>query len=99
MTYSMSPGFYMLAHSSVDVLPQGSVTTLTSPVRRGVSHTECVHFWYHTGGEKPGTMIQCQRSVYTTIHSQVLTVYVSLNRYTECLCEANSWKQDTVIFQ
>ncbi|XP_050949827.1 apical endosomal glycoprotein [Labeo rohita] len=49
-------GFYMLAHSSVDVLPQGSVTTLTSPVRRGVSHTECVHFWYHTGGEKPGTL-------------------------------------------
>ncbi|KAK2872509.1 hypothetical protein Q8A67_022406 [Cirrhinus molitorella] len=49
-------GFYMLAHSSSDVLPQGSVTTLTSPVRRGLSHTECVHFWYHTGGDKPGML-------------------------------------------
>ncbi|KAK7131349.1 hypothetical protein R3I94_016476 [Phoxinus phoxinus] len=49
-------GFYMLAHSGVDVLPQGSVTTLTSPVRRGLTHTECVHFWYHTGGENPGTL-------------------------------------------
>uniref|UniRef100_A0A9J7XLE9 MAM domain-containing protein n=1 Tax=Cyprinus carpio carpio TaxID=630221 RepID=A0A9J7XLE9_CYPCA len=49
-------GFYMLAHSSSDILPEGSVTTLTSPVRRGLSHTECVHFWYHTGGEKPGTL-------------------------------------------
>ncbi|XP_021324713.2 apical endosomal glycoprotein isoform X2 [Danio rerio] len=49
-------GFYMLAHSSVDILPEGSVTTLTSPVRKGLSHTECVHFWYHTGGDKPGTL-------------------------------------------
>ncbi|KAG1943364.1 MAM and LDL-receptor class A domain-containing protein [Pimephales promelas] len=49
-------GFYMLAHSGVDVLPLGSVTTLTSPVRRGLTHTECVQFWYHTGGEKSGTL-------------------------------------------
>ncbi|XP_016407423.1 apical endosomal glycoprotein [Sinocyclocheilus rhinocerous] len=55
-TLETENGFYMLAHSSSDVLPEGSVTTLTSPVRRGLSHTECVHFWYHTGGEKPGTL-------------------------------------------
>lgn len=49
-------GFYMLAHSGVDVLHQGSKMTLTSPVRRGLAHTECVHFWYHTGGENPGIL-------------------------------------------
>ncbi|XP_051959862.1 apical endosomal glycoprotein [Xyrauchen texanus] len=49
-------GFYMLAHSGADVLPLGSVMTLTSPVRSGLSHTECVHFWYYTGGDNPGTL-------------------------------------------
>nr|XP_055035973.1 apical endosomal glycoprotein [Misgurnus anguillicaudatus] len=49
-------GFYMLAHSGVDVLPQGSEMTLTSPERIGLGHTECVHFWYHTGGKNPGTL-------------------------------------------
>ncbi len=58
------PGFYMLAHSSSDVLPEGSVTTLTSPVRRGLSHTECVQFWYHTGGEKPGKRTLSHKCVY-----------------------------------
>ncbi|XP_066502340.1 apical endosomal glycoprotein [Hoplias malabaricus] len=49
-------GYYMLAHSGVEVLPQGSVMTLSSPVRRGVAHTECVRFWYHTAGPNPGTL-------------------------------------------
>ncbi|KAF5896237.1 apical endosomal glycoprotein, partial [Clarias magur] len=49
-------GYYMLVHSGVDVLPQGSVTTLTSPVRRGLTHTECVYFWYNMGGHNPGTL-------------------------------------------
>ncbi|XP_026859460.2 apical endosomal glycoprotein [Electrophorus electricus] len=49
-------GYYMLAHSSVEVLPQGSVMTLTSPLHQSVGHTECVHFWYHTGGQNPGTL-------------------------------------------
>ncbi|KAF7696752.1 hypothetical protein HF521_005170 [Silurus meridionalis] len=49
-------GYYMLAHSGVDVLPQGSVTTLISPVRYGVTHTECVYFWYNMGGHNPGTL-------------------------------------------
>ncbi|XP_053504858.1 apical endosomal glycoprotein [Ictalurus furcatus] len=49
-------GFYMLAHSGVDVLPQGSVATLNSPVRRGLTHTECVYFWYNMGGDHPGTL-------------------------------------------
>ncbi|KAI4877721.1 hypothetical protein NFI96_021978, partial [Prochilodus magdalenae] len=49
-------GYYMLAHSGVEVLPQGSLMTLSSPVRSGVAHTECVRFWYHTGGNNPGTL-------------------------------------------
>ncbi|KAB5549223.1 hypothetical protein PHYPO_G00064910 [Pangasianodon hypophthalmus] len=49
-------GYYMLAHSGVDVLPQGSVAILSSPVRRGVTHTECVYFWYYMGGHNPGTL-------------------------------------------
>ncbi|XP_076836501.1 apical endosomal glycoprotein [Brachyhypopomus gauderio] len=49
-------GSYMLAHSGEDVLPRGSVMTLTSPLHRSEVHTECVHFWYHTGGQNPGTL-------------------------------------------
>ncbi|KAK3524127.1 hypothetical protein QTP70_018036, partial [Hemibagrus guttatus] len=49
-------GYYMLAHSGLNALPQGSVTTLTSPIRHGVTHTECVHFWYNMGGHNPGTL-------------------------------------------
>ncbi|TRY88578.1 hypothetical protein DNTS_034551 [Danionella cerebrum] len=54
-------GFYMLAYTDAEVLPRGSVTTLTSPVRQGLAHTECVNFWYHTGGDQPGTL-----NVYVT---------------------------------
>eukprot|EP00063_Salmo_salar_P009287 XP_013984122.1 PREDICTED: apical endosomal glycoprotein isoform X2 [Salmo salar] len=49
-------GYYMMADSDVEILPQGSVATLTSPVRVGVAQTECVHFWYHMGGENPGLL-------------------------------------------
>ncbi|TSK72085.1 Glutamine synthetase [Bagarius yarrelli] len=49
-------GYYMLAHSGVDDLPRGSVTTLNSPVRRGLTFTECVYFWYTMGGKKTGTL-------------------------------------------
>ncbi|XP_022532230.2 apical endosomal glycoprotein [Astyanax mexicanus] len=49
-------GYYMLAHSGVEVLPEGSVMTLTSPLGHNVAFTECVRFWYHTGGDNPGTL-------------------------------------------
>lgn len=52
--FYVTSGYYMLAHSGVDDLPQGSVTTLSSPVRHGLTHTECVYFWYHMGGNNPG---------------------------------------------
>ncbi|XP_062868168.1 apical endosomal glycoprotein [Trichomycterus rosablanca] len=49
-------GHYMFAHSGKAVLPKGSVMTLTSPVRQGVTHTECVYFWYHMTGHNPGIL-------------------------------------------
>ncbi|XP_037401964.1 apical endosomal glycoprotein [Pygocentrus nattereri] len=56
-------GYYMLAHSSVEVLPQDNVMTLSSPVRHGVAHIECVHFWYHTRGDNPGTLTVYKKPV------------------------------------
>ncbi|XP_058472794.1 apical endosomal glycoprotein [Solea solea] len=49
-------GFYMMANTGADVLPSGSATVLTSPVRQGTTKTECVHFWYHMGGKNPGSL-------------------------------------------
>lgn len=63
----------MLAHSGVDVLSQGGKMTLTSPVRRGLGHTECVHFWYHTAGENPGKR--------TSLHIYVLYAVVTQPKY------------------
>lgn len=54
-TLETGNGFYMLANTGVNVLPQGSVTTLTSSFR-SASSGECVHFWYHTGGENSGSL-------------------------------------------
>lgn len=51
--FELYVGFYMLANTGVNVLPQGSVTTLTSSFRSATS-AACVHFWYHTGGENSG---------------------------------------------
>ncbi|XP_041816416.1 apical endosomal glycoprotein [Chelmon rostratus] len=49
-------GFYMMANTAGDTLPSGGTTVLTSPVRQGVAKTECVNFWYHMGGENPGSL-------------------------------------------
>ncbi|XP_072518488.1 apical endosomal glycoprotein [Salminus brasiliensis] len=69
-------GYYMLAHSSVEVLPQGSVMTLTSPVRHGVASSQCLYFWYHTGGDNPGTLSVYMKPVKgeeTTLFSSSLS--------------------------
>ncbi|XP_041916019.1 apical endosomal glycoprotein [Alosa sapidissima] len=55
-TMETENGFYMVANTGADALPRASVSTLTSSVRTASSNTECVHFWYHTGGEKPGSL-------------------------------------------
>lgn len=47
-------GFYMLANTASYSLPAGQTAVLVSPVHPGNAKTECVHFWYNTGGETPG---------------------------------------------
>ncbi|XP_069016310.1 apical endosomal glycoprotein [Embiotoca jacksoni] len=49
-------GFYMMVNTDAAILPSGATAVLTSPVRQGTSKTECVHFWYHMGGENPGSL-------------------------------------------
>ncbi|XP_019735215.1 apical endosomal glycoprotein isoform X2 [Hippocampus comes] len=49
-------GFYMMVQTGGSVLPAGAITTLTSPVRIGKAHTECLNFWYHMGSENPGSL-------------------------------------------
>ncbi|KAG7476848.1 hypothetical protein MATL_G00087170 [Megalops atlanticus] len=55
-TLETEAGYYMIADTSVEVLPLGSMTNLTSPSRSAAPQTECVHFWYHMGGDKPGSL-------------------------------------------
>ncbi|XP_035245998.1 apical endosomal glycoprotein isoform X1 [Anguilla anguilla] len=55
-TLETDQGYYMITDSSANFLPEGHVTTLTSQPRDRVPNTECVRFWYHMGGEKPGTL-------------------------------------------
>ncbi|KAE8284847.1 Apical endosomal glycoprotein MAM domain-containing protein 4 Precursor [Larimichthys crocea] len=47
-------GFYMMANTGANILPPGKTAVLTSPVHQGI--TKCVHFWYHIGGENPGSL-------------------------------------------
>lgn len=49
-------GYFMMVNSGSDVLPSGAVSSLTSPVYDGTSRTECVQFWYHMGGDNPGSL-------------------------------------------
>ncbi|XP_051268409.1 apical endosomal glycoprotein [Dicentrarchus labrax] len=56
-TLETEMGFYMMANTGADILPFGDAAVLTSPVRKGIAKTECVHFWYHIGGENPGSLI------------------------------------------
>ncbi|XP_041666036.1 apical endosomal glycoprotein isoform X2 [Cheilinus undulatus] len=55
-TLETEDGFYMMVNTEADILPSDGTTALTSPVRTGTTKTECVHFWYHTGGENPGSL-------------------------------------------
>ncbi|XP_024918601.1 apical endosomal glycoprotein isoform X2 [Cynoglossus semilaevis] len=49
-------GFYMMANTGAGVLPSGTSTFLTSSVHQGTAKTKCLHFWYHMGGVKPGSL-------------------------------------------
>lgn len=49
-------GYYMMVNSGSDVLPSGAVSSLSSTVFYGTSRTECLQFWYHMGGDHPGSL-------------------------------------------
>uniref|UniRef100_A0A3Q3L3T1 MAM domain containing 4 n=1 Tax=Mastacembelus armatus TaxID=205130 RepID=A0A3Q3L3T1_9TELE len=49
-------GFYMMVNTGSNILPSGGTTVLTSPLHHGTTKTECVSFWYHMGGVKPGSL-------------------------------------------
>ncbi|CAL8384845.1 unnamed protein product [Gadus morhua 'NCC'] len=53
-TLETEMGYYMMVYSGVDDLGLDGLSTLSSPVQPGSSGTQCVHFWYHMGGEHPG---------------------------------------------
>lgn len=44
----------MMASTAAKILPAGKTAVLVSPVHPGNAKTECVQFWYNTGGETPG---------------------------------------------
>lgn len=47
-------GHYMMINTGANYLPTGQAGYLVSPFRAGSTKTECVSFWYHTGGMNPG---------------------------------------------
>ncbi|KAJ0057766.1 hypothetical protein NL108_017681, partial [Boleophthalmus pectinirostris] len=55
-TLETETGYYMLLNSGADMLPAGSVSTLASPLTQGTSKTHCLQFWYHMGGDSPGSL-------------------------------------------
>ncbi|XP_068609348.1 apical endosomal glycoprotein [Brachionichthys hirsutus] len=55
-TLETDKGFYMMVNTGANILPPGQKGVLTSLVRQGVAKTECIHFWYHMGGENPGSL-------------------------------------------
>ncbi|XP_067106662.1 apical endosomal glycoprotein [Osmerus mordax] len=54
-TLETEMGYYMMADSDAEVLPQGAVSTLTSPLSWASYNPKCVNFWYHMGGKNPGS--------------------------------------------
>ncbi|XP_072310635.1 apical endosomal glycoprotein isoform X2 [Eucyclogobius newberryi] len=55
-TLETPKGHYMLLNSGSDVLLSGAVSSLTSALIYGTSHTQCLQFWYHMGGVSPGSL-------------------------------------------
>lgn len=49
-------GFYMMVNTRADILPSDETSVLSSSIRQGNARTECVSFWYHSAGEKPGSL-------------------------------------------
>nr|XP_015798985.2 apical endosomal glycoprotein [Nothobranchius furzeri] len=70
-------GYYMMVNTDAAILPPGTAAVLTSPVRQGTTRTECVNFWYHMGGEKPGFFSVFMK---TETGDRVQIFYDSLNQ-------------------
>lgn len=56
-------GYYMMVNSGADILPSGAASTLTSPIYYGTSRSQCLQFWYHMGGDSPGSLSVYVKSV------------------------------------
>ncbi|XP_059214592.1 apical endosomal glycoprotein [Centropristis striata] len=48
-------GYYMMVNTGANFLRPGGTAVLTSP-SKGTAKTQCVTFWYHMGGENPGSL-------------------------------------------
>ncbi|XP_028318573.1 apical endosomal glycoprotein [Gouania willdenowi] len=53
-TLETTHGSYMLLDTSESLLPSGGSALITSPSHKGTAHTDCLSFWFHMGGAKPG---------------------------------------------
>uniref|UniRef100_H2ZZX6 MAM domain containing 4 n=1 Tax=Latimeria chalumnae TaxID=7897 RepID=H2ZZX6_LATCH len=49
-------GYYMIADTSKSVLPKGLTATMVSEMHEPLFNEECLQFWYHMGGNSPGTL-------------------------------------------
>ncbi|KAM9735076.1 apical endosomal glycoprotein isoform 1-T1 [Menidia menidia] len=62
-TLETEMGYYMMVNTGATILPLGATAVLTSPIRQGIINTECLNFWYHMGGENPGSLTVYMKSV------------------------------------
>ncbi|XP_034048992.1 apical endosomal glycoprotein [Thalassophryne amazonica] len=62
-TLETEEGFYMAVNTGSNNLPPGSTAVLTSPIHKGTTKTQCLQFWYHKGGENPGSLVVYMKPV------------------------------------
>lgn len=76
-------GYYMMVNSGSDVLRPGAVSTLSSPVHYGTARTECLQFWYHTGGDRPGSL---------TVYMKLVNSAERVKIFSNSLNQGNEWR-------
>ncbi|MGH0173080.1 UNVERIFIED_CONTAM: hypothetical protein FKN15_064464 [Acipenser sinensis] len=57
-------GFYMIVDTSHDVMSSGQSASLYSGLTSALRGPECVQFWYHMSGDKPGRVGSLHRGVW-----------------------------------
>ncbi|XP_041094433.1 apical endosomal glycoprotein [Polyodon spathula] len=55
-TLETDRGFYMIVDTSHDVMSSGQSASLYSGLTSALRGPECVQFWYHMSGDKPGSL-------------------------------------------